>query len=718
MRYKKFILAVIIGSLFIISNISFDQNKNMLYTRESNDNLRTASFWELSPFIIDDDGSSGNFTWAEAILEPWCSGSGNWSDPYLIENVTIYGAGSTLLNSIVIKDSNDPFIIRNCTFLAGGSNRGGINIEYSNYGQIINNNASHASVTGIDLHYCDFINITGNILNYNGQGIYTYKSNHFIISNNTVIGNTHDGIINNQCNNIKVIGNRVIANGQDDASPYNNEINILVCRNSIVSNNTCERNVGNGINSETWGNDYNNFTNNRILSNGESGFCLNSDHNIIQGNFIYNNTQNGFLFYDGADHNNVSNNIIKENKARGFYSDFSDRWNAYNLFYNNYFIGNQIESIRNGGGNNNLWNNSEIGNYWSDYNGIDANDDGIGDSPYFISAPYGEWDYLPIWYDGPTITILEPELSSTYGTIPPNFSLEISDPNHNATWYQINSYPTKYFINNTGMIDSDIWSVLPDGNIEIKFYANDSYGNINSNNVTIKKDTIKPNITINKPSFGNLFSGVAPEFEIYVQDLTLNTTWYSLDNGANNYTFISNGTFSQMPWDNVPSGLITIIFYANDSFGRENFETIVIEKDAIKPIINIIDPLNNAIYTDKFNPPNFTVEIFDLHLHRIWYIISDTTLKYFISDNNTIDDIAWMNLPEGPLTIRFYANDTLGNISYEDVLIVIDFIEDQPPDDHEPIISFGNYHIIFVLISLFSLIILMKVKAKYNRSST
>lgn len=714
MRHKTFILVAIIGSLLIFSGFLSGNNLN-IYEEEISDNsgideehLKTAGFWEMGPLTIDNTGG-GDYTWAEAALEPWCSGSGTWSYPYLIENITM--SSSTLLNSLKIANSNVPFIIRNCTFLAGGSNRGGIYLEYSNYGQIINNNGSNTNYNGIHLYYSDFINITGNILNYNGQGIYTYISNHIIISNNTVIGNDNDGILNNQCDEIKVIGNRVIANGQTNIGMYKNGINIAACTNSIISNNTCERNVGNGIYCTSGGN---NFTYNRILSNGESGFCLDSVHNIIQGNFIYNNTQNGFLFYDRADHNNVSNNIIKENKARGFYSDDADRWNTYNLFYNNYFIGNQIESIRNGGGRYNLWNNSEIGNYWSDYDGIDANDDGIGDSPYYISAPYGEWDYLPIWYDGPTIIILEPELSSAYGSnsIPPNFSLEINDPNHNATWYQINSYPTKYFINNTGMIDSDIWSVLPDGNIEIKFYANDSYGNINSNNVTITKDTIKPNITINKPSFSNLFSGIAPEFEIYVQDLTLNTTWYSLDNGANNYTFITNGTFSQMAWDNVPSGLFTIIFYANDSFGRETFETIVIEKDAIKPIINIIDPLNNAIYTDKFNPPNFTVEIFDLHLHRIWYIIPGNTQKYFISDNSTINDIAWMNLPEGPLTIRFYVNDTLGNIAYEDVLIVINFIEDVP------VISFGNYHIIFMLISLFSLIILMKVKAKHSRSST
>ena len=44
----------------------------------------------------------------------------------------------------------------------------------------------------------------------------------------------------------------------------------------------------------------------------------------------------------------------------------------------------------------NTWNSSEIGNYWSDYEGEDADGDGVGDTPYLINSHTGSMDYLPV----------------------------------------------------------------------------------------------------------------------------------------------------------------------------------------------------------------------------------------------------------------------------------------------------------------------------------
>ncbi|MHA2287962.1 MAG: hypothetical protein ACXABG_04160 [Promethearchaeota archaeon] len=65
-------------------------------------------------------------------------------------------------------------------------------------------------------------------------------------------------------------------------------------------------------------------------------------------------------------------------------------------------------------------------------------------------------------------------------------------------------------------------------------------------------------------------------------------------------------------------------------------------------------------------PPDFIVEITDPNLDIMWYSISNgtyTSQNITFTVNGTISPVEWGVLYDGVYTIRFYANDTLGNVN-------------------------------------------------------
>lgn len=87
--------------------------------------------------------------------------------------------------------------------------------------------------------------------------------------------------------------------------------------------------------------------------------------------------------------NSVTDNYLQTNSFCGV--DFDD--SANNSFYHNTVnsTGATYTVYRAG---NNTWDNGFEGNYWSDYNGTDSNQDGIGDTPYIIDA--NNSDHYPL----------------------------------------------------------------------------------------------------------------------------------------------------------------------------------------------------------------------------------------------------------------------------------------------------------------------------------
>ncbi|MCD6448785.1 MAG: right-handed parallel beta-helix repeat-containing protein [Thermoplasmata archaeon] len=117
------------------------------------------------------------------------------------------------------------------------------------------------------------------------------------------------------------------------------------------------------------------------------------------------------IYMERCNNVTITECIIEEN-GYGIYAESSYN----NLIYFNDILNNSISAYDNG---ENSWDNGNVGNYWSDYDGSDENKDGIGDEPYCIEGG-DNCDYCPLIESfkvdtiPPIVKILEPEKGYLY----------------------------------------------------------------------------------------------------------------------------------------------------------------------------------------------------------------------------------------------------------------------------------------------------------------
>ncbi len=327
-----------ISTIPSINNISNENmnSSNINYFSSERQNLALS---ETSEKVHID----GNLGWVSYKAAGNCTGSGTYSDPYIIKDLKIDGEGSG--SCILIENSNVYFKIEGCIVYNSGTNwdDAGIKLYQTTNGAIINNNCSH-NCNGILLN-TDCVNntIQGNLIN---SGTWLAGILLPLVGIQLV----------NYCVNNTILGNSILNN-------YNYiGISLDLCDNNSILENHVNNNQ-NGI----W------------LSDG-----MNS---LILGNQIVNNSYNGIYIKDG-NNNTISRNIVKSNNYRGIFLDTTNG----SIVFLNCLIKNALNAYDDG--INNQWHNGAKGNYWGDYAGSDDNGDGIGDVPYLISR--GNQDNFPL----------------------------------------------------------------------------------------------------------------------------------------------------------------------------------------------------------------------------------------------------------------------------------------------------------------------------------
>jgi parallel beta-helix repeat protein len=195
-------------------------------------------------------------------------------------------------------------------------------------------------------------NITVQTLNLsgNGQGILLASTTNSTITK-TTITNTNDGVYLHSSSNNSIIENYLTNNAQG--------ISYSSSRDNIIS--------GNHV-TDNW-----------------CGIRLEgSSNNTMSTNIIKNNSC-GIIFEYSSTNNSVNRNLIENNTSCTSFLDSSN-----NIFFHNNFL-NNTEHFTDLGTSAywlapsiNIWDDGKEGNYWSNYNGTDTDDDGIGDTPYII----------------------------------------------------------------------------------------------------------------------------------------------------------------------------------------------------------------------------------------------------------------------------------------------------------------------------------------------
>jgi len=410
------------------------------------------------PIVIDSDE---NFT-ATALAEGW-PGNGSTENPFIIEGLEIDLGGATGF-CIAIGHTRVNFTIRDCN-ITGADPGAGISLYNVSHGRLVGNILSFND-NGIDVGYSWHVVVEDNICFSNNYGIYASDASFYnTINDNNCSLNSWSGIYAGSFLGLSVITNNTCNNNShhgiesygylntltDNNCSYNMQHGMYFgqSHNNTIESNTCSHNSHWGIFVQN--SDFNNLTRNKFSDNDIGIYLDGSDHNLVEANtclktgkygsitlsdanlnIITGNTCNngswcvrisysnnnsisqnsgahnqyGIELESNSDFNNISRNVVTFGRGPSnflFGSEIDCEFNriSWNVFSEGLDIVQEYSSL-----------NDYNYNFYSDYVGLDIDQNGIGDTAHtFVTGtdphPLTFWPSSPSWVDLPDDQVIE-----------------------------------------------------------------------------------------------------------------------------------------------------------------------------------------------------------------------------------------------------------------------------------------------------------------------
>jgi len=306
---------------------------------------KTSDYWNLNGSLIIDNNWSDT-----ASAYNWCYSKDGY---YIIENVTLDAMYSG--NGITIKNSNDPFIIRNCSVYNSSLTlppdfRAAIFLDTVSNGSILSNDLSNNGMNGVFLQNCYNITIANNTINNIFMfGVYSYSSDLIRISHNNLSDN-QAGFMLWEGDYQEVIENNIM--NYSYAGIMMSYANFTKVHKNVFYNGTVNS-LGIYIRSDNC-----TISENEVNMNGMKGIFVRGKYNNITSNTVKNSSIGIHIEDSGATpsiKNRFIGNIITNN-GRGILTE-----NGNNTFILNYLLYNTQYNVRDESfyfdGTKNDWNN-------------------------------------------------------------------------------------------------------------------------------------------------------------------------------------------------------------------------------------------------------------------------------------------------------------------------------------------------------------------------